>query len=117
MGVNDLLELAPVKDTNEYESGLGDWWNRNVPFNAMRIGDTTVIDGKQYGNTNKTFNDDSIEELTARFNDRNQETPDSQDPYFYKLRNKETGEVKYGLAPNGLDERYQGQDISNWDVE
>ena len=58
MGVNDLLELAPVKDTNEYESGLGDWWNRNVPFNAMRIGDITVSYGMHYVNTNKNDNYD-----------------------------------------------------------
>ena len=117
MGVNDLFELAPVKDTRVYQSGVADLWNKKVPSFLPKIGDTTVIDGKQYGNMNKNFNEDSLEELSGRFNDKTQETPDSGDPYFYKLRNKETGEVKYGLAPNGLDERYQGQDMSMWDTE
>lgn len=115
MGVKDLLQYAPTKDPQVYSSGPIDWWNQVGP-RSMQIGETTDIGGKRYSNMNKNFNTDTMEELQNRFSDTTKETPDSTDPYFYKLKNKDTGEIKFGLAPLGLDERYAGQDISNWDV-
>ena len=117
MGVNDLLKLAPVEDETVYETGIGDLWNRYTPIDATRIGDTTNIGGKRYSNKNKTFNADSIEDLETRYADKSKETPNSEDPYFYKLRNKNTGEVKFGIAPKGVDDRYAGQDLTSWDIE
>ena len=59
---------------------------------------TTVRDGKRLGKENKTFNTLSKEELDTELTDLTAKEGEESDGVLYKLRNPDTGEVKYGRA-------------------
>ena len=124
---NNQFTLNPVVDTNVKESNLIDLWNRITPINSTRIGDTTVVNGKQLMNENKTFNSRPLEEISKQYLDTSYEVTqeqadvmnklkDDSAPYFYELENVDTGVKKYGIAPKGLEHRYAGQNMSQWKV-
>ena len=113
---NALYTTNQTTDSKSYDSSLVDLWNRITPINSTRIGDTTVVDGKQQMNENKTFNKRPIQDLVSKYEDKNYETQDESAPYFYELENVDTGIKKYGIAPRGLEHRYAGQNMSQWKV-
>ena len=113
------------------ESSLLDAWNKSWLANFTkyhtgldpRIGKTTVIDGVEHLNKDVIYNELDFskpnilgQSLLGKYKDTSTETDDKSVPYFYELENVHTGEIKYGLAPNGVDERYAGQDMSAWKV-
>ena len=117
MGVdNELYTTNQIKNDVVKESSLIDLWNRITPINSTRIGDTTVVNGKEVMNENKTFNTKPVEELSKQYADIKYETQDESAPYFYELENVDTGVKKYGIAPKGLEHRYAGQNMSQWKV-
>ena len=113
---NELYTTNQTTDSKSYDSSLVDLWNRITPINSTRIGNTTVVDGKQQMNENKTLNKRPIQDLVSRYEDKNYETQDESAPYFYELENVDTGIKKYGIAPRGLEHRYAGQNMSQWKV-
>lgn len=113
---NELYTTNQTTDSKSYDSSLVDLWNRITPINSTRIGNTTVVDGTQQMNENKTFNKRPIQDLVSRYEDKNYETQDESAPYFYELENVDTGIKKYGIAPRGLEHRYAGQNMSQWKV-
>lgn len=68
--------------------------------------ETISMGGKKYRTENKTFNKLKKEELDNKLTSLTAESPDEADGILYKLRNAETGEVKYGRAKDSVYQRY-----------